>query len=355
MANRFPPNHNVDLREDKLVQPELTPVMLELAPLVPEQVLPKEEEDPKEEEFEEEEEPQEEEEFKDDMDMDFYDEMDGLEVIHPYEVEAGSFLSPPGPDSEPKDETVPTGRSTHQLLPPVRRFSERPRDATTVLVAHLDPDDPYVSAATGVPIVHEETLSPELRGSPRDSQMSAAAIERLVTNKVTEAISADSATKVNASGAGGSRGTCGPAEAPVVRECTFIRFMKCNLTVFHGTEGVWNSHVATKELEAANRTIWIEMKKLMTKEFFPAEEIQRMEYEKWNLMVKDFNMPAYTQRFNELALLCPKMVLTERKKIEAYIWGLTENIKGEVTSSKPTILNEALQMAHTLMEQKAHA
>ncbi|GKE29506.1 hypothetical protein Tco_1444890 [Tanacetum coccineum] len=53
--------------------------------------------------------------------------------------------------------------TTHALL-------RRPRDATTVPVSHLDPDDPCVFAATGVPIIHEETLSPELRGSPRDSQ-----------------------------------------------------------------------------------------------------------------------------------------------------------------------------------------
>ncbi|GJW95464.1 putative reverse transcriptase domain-containing protein [Tanacetum coccineum] len=66
-------------------------------------------------------------------------------------------------------------------------------------------------------------------------------------------------------------------------------------------------------------------------------------------------MPAYTQRFNELALLCPELVPTERKKINAYIWGLIDNIKGEVTSSKPTSLNEGVLMAYTLMEQKAHA
>ncbi|GKC83100.1 putative reverse transcriptase domain-containing protein [Tanacetum coccineum] len=97
------------------------------------------------------------------------------------------------------------------------------------------------------------------------------------------------------------------------------------------------------------------MKKLLTEEFCPAEEIQRMEHEVWNLKVKDFNMPADTQRFHELALLCPEMVLTERKKIDAYIRGLTDNIKGEVTSSKTTSLNEVVRMTHTLMEQKVHA
>nr|GFB52043.1 putative reverse transcriptase domain-containing protein [Tanacetum cinerariifolium] len=41
--------------------------------------------------------------------------------------------------------------------------------------------------------------------------------------------------------------------------------------------------------------------------------------------------------------------------VEAYIRGLSENIKGEVTSSKPATLNKAVWMAHTLMEQKVKA
>ncbi|GKF39292.1 hypothetical protein Tco_0119353, partial [Tanacetum coccineum] len=60
-------------------------------------------------------------------------------------------------------------------------------------------------------------------------------------------------------------------------------------------------------------------------------------------------------RFNELALMCPRMVELERVKVDAYIQGLTDNIKGEVTSSKPANLNEALCMAHKLMEQKSQA
>ncbi|GJT98649.1 putative reverse transcriptase domain-containing protein [Tanacetum coccineum] len=93
----------------------------------------------------------------------------------------------------------------------------------------------------------------------------------------------------------------------------------------------------------------------MTEEFCPIEEIQRMEHELWNLKVKDFDISTYTQRFHELVQLCPEMVLTERKKIKAYIRGLTDNIKGTVIGSKPTSLNEAVRMAHALMEQKAQA
>ncbi|GJU56488.1 putative reverse transcriptase domain-containing protein [Tanacetum coccineum] len=186
----------------------------------------------------------------------------------------------------------------------------------------------------------------------------------------------------------------GPNVAPIARECTFADFMKCSPTTFRGNEGAvgvirwiektemvftvskctegnkvvfaaatfqdraltwWNSQVATSGMEAVTRKIWAEMKVMMTEEFCPPEEIQRMEYELWNLRVKDTDISSYTTRFNELALLCPGMVFTEQKKVEAYIHGLSENIKGEVTSSEPTTMNKAVRMAHTLMEQKVKA
>nr|GEU76375.1 reverse transcriptase domain-containing protein [Tanacetum cinerariifolium] len=74
-----------------------------------------------------------------------------------------------------------------------------------------------------------------------------------------------------------------------------------------------------------------------------------------NLKVKEYDVVAYTQRFNELALMCPRMVESEQVKVDAYIRGLTDNIKCEVTYSKPVDLNEAVRMAHKLMEQKSIA
>ncbi|GJV34077.1 putative retrotransposon protein [Tanacetum coccineum] len=49
------------------------------------------------------------------------------------------------------------------------------------------------------------------------------------------------------------------------------------------------------------------------------------------------------------------MVEPERVKVDVYIRGLTDNIKGEVTSSKPANLNEAVRMAHKLMDHKSQA
>ncbi|GJX46481.1 putative reverse transcriptase domain-containing protein [Tanacetum coccineum] len=100
---------------------------------------------------------------------------------------------------------------------------------------------------------------------------------------------------------------------------------------------------------------WTEMKQLMTVEFCLIEEIQCMGHELWNLRVKEYEIVTYTQRFNELALMFPRMVEPKRVKVDAYIRGLTDNIKGEVTLSKPVDLNEAVRMAHKLMEQKSQA
>ncbi|GJR81212.1 putative reverse transcriptase domain-containing protein [Tanacetum coccineum] len=67
------------------------------------------------------------------------------------------------------------------------------------------------------------------------------------------------------------------------------------------------------------------------------------------------NIASYTERFNELALLCPDVVPNEKKKVELDIKGLPEISKGETTSSRPATLNEAVRMTHALMEQKIQA
>ncbi|GJS94307.1 putative reverse transcriptase domain-containing protein [Tanacetum coccineum] len=176
----------------------------------------------------------------------------------------------------------------------------------------------------------------------------------MILKSVNAAIAAERARHANAGNdARGSGVVRGQDVVPIILECTFARFMKCNPTVFHSTEEAWNSKVATMGLETVNRIPWTEMKQLMTVEFCPVEYIQRMEHELWNLRVTEYDIVAYTQRFNELALMCPRMVKPESVKVDAYIRGLSKNIKREVTSSKPTNLNEAVRMTYKLMEQKS--
>ncbi|GJT43821.1 putative reverse transcriptase domain-containing protein [Tanacetum coccineum] len=97
------------------------------------------------------------------------------------------------------------------------------------------------------------------------------------------------------------------------------------------------------------------VKAMMTTEYCPATEIQRMEQELWTLTLKGDDIEAYNNRFHELALMCHELVPTEKKKIERYIRGFPERIKGNITSSKPATLHEAINMARELVEQLVQA
>ncbi|GJX49715.1 putative reverse transcriptase domain-containing protein [Tanacetum coccineum] len=173
---------------------------------------------------------------------------------------------------------------------------------------------------------------------PKSTPMTQATICRMINGNVESAIAAERARHANVGndvrGSGPARGQ---DAAPAAHEGTFAGFMKCNPTAFREGKKVrfaaatlqgpaltwWNAKVATIGLETVNQIPWTEMKKLMTAEFCPIEQIQRMEHELWNLKVKEYNIVAYTQRFNELALMCPRIVEQERVKVDAYIWGLT--------------------------------
>ncbi|GKD61867.1 reverse transcriptase domain-containing protein [Tanacetum coccineum] len=117
----------------------------------------------------------------------------------------------------------------------------------------------------------------------------------------------------------------------------------------------WNTHMKTVGIDAAYHTSWTELKKMMTTEYSPRNEVQKLEAELWKLTVKGTDIAGYTKRFQKLSLLCSGMVPGEEKMIERYIWGLTEKIEGNVTSSRPTKLSVAIRMSHKLMDQIVRA
>nr|GFA99506.1 hypothetical protein [Tanacetum cinerariifolium] len=192
--------------------------------------------------------------------------------------------------------------------------------------------------AINVPIEDEKSHMSELRESPRDPYVDAA-------------IATEQERKANVrNDASGSRLARSHDAAPIVHECTFAGFIKCNPAVFRGVEGAVELRIwfeKTKSVFEINECA--EGKKVK----FAAATLERPALTWWKIKVKEYNVLAYTQRFNELALMYPRMVEPERVKVDAYIWGLMDNIKGKVTSSKPVDLNEAVCMAHKLMEQKS--
>nr|GFA27734.1 hypothetical protein [Tanacetum cinerariifolium] len=185
---------------------------------------------------------------------------------------------------------------------------------------------------------------------PKSAPLTQAAIRRMIKDA---AIAAERARYANAGNdARGSGSVRGQDAAPAIRECTFSEFMKCNPTAFYGTEGAVELQ---RWFEKTENVFEISECAEGKKVKFAVATLQGPALTWWNAKVKEYNIVAYTQRFNELALMCPRMVEPKRVKLDAYIWGLTNNIKGEVTSSKPANLNEAMHMVHKLMEHKSQA
>ncbi|GJW92190.1 putative reverse transcriptase domain-containing protein [Tanacetum coccineum] len=136
----------------------------------------------------------------------------------------------------------------------------------------------------------------------------------------------------------------------VALECTYNDFLKCQPLNFKGTEGVvgltqwfermksvfhisncivgnqvnyatctllgnaltwWNSHVKTVGHDAAYGMLSVLCGSgtalTPTDKYCPRGEIKKLEIEIWNLKVKGTDVVSYTQRFQELALLCGRM------------------------------------------------
>nr|GEU63757.1 putative reverse transcriptase domain-containing protein [Tanacetum cinerariifolium] len=83
--------------------------------------------------------------------------------------------------------------------------------------------------------------------------------------------------------------------------------------------------------------------------------------ERWNqystlavvpLKIKGNDVAAYTQHIQELALMCTKFLTDETKKVDKYISGLPYNIHGNVMSARPKTLDDAIELANDLMDQK---
>ncbi|GJT83716.1 putative reverse transcriptase domain-containing protein, partial [Tanacetum coccineum] len=137
-------------------------------------------------------------------------------------------------------------------------------------------------------------------------------------------------------------------DRPVARECTYQDFMKYQPLSFKGAEGVvglirWSEKMETvfHISNCPERYQVKELLKLMTEVYCPRNEIQKMETELWNLSVKNNDMATYTQRFQELTMMCTKMVLEEEDQVEKFIEGLPDNIQGNVNAAEPTRLQDA--------------
>ncbi|GJY04366.1 putative reverse transcriptase domain-containing protein [Tanacetum coccineum] len=116
----------------------------------------------------------------------------------------------------------------------------------------------------------------------------------------------------------------------------------------------WNSHKRIIGVDVAYAINWAELLRLMTEMYCPRNEIQKIETELWNLTVKGNDLTAYTQRFQELILLCTRMIPDEEDRVERFIGGLPENIQGNIIAVNPARLQDAIHIVNQLMDKKLH-
>ncbi|GKE05061.1 reverse transcriptase domain-containing protein [Tanacetum coccineum] len=113
-----------------------------------------------------------------------------------------------------------------------------------------------------------------------------------------------------------------------------------------------NAYKRTIRAYAAFTVSWRELMKLMTEVYCRRNEIQKIESELWNLTVKNNDLASYTQGFQELTMMCDKMVPKEEDQVEKFIGGLPDNIQGNVIIAEPTRLQYDVRIANNLMDQK---
>nr|GEU32202.1 reverse transcriptase domain-containing protein [Tanacetum cinerariifolium] len=98
-----------------------------------------------------------------------------------------------------------------------------------------------------------------------------------------------------------------------------VKYATC--TLLNSALTWWNSHKRTIGADAAFSMSWRELIKLMAKVYCPRTRIQKMESELWNLTVKNNDLAAYTQRFQNLTMMYTKMVPEEEDRVEKFIEG----------------------------------
>ncbi|GJX55670.1 putative reverse transcriptase domain-containing protein [Tanacetum coccineum] len=237
--------------------------------------------------------------------------------------------------------------------------------------------------------------APRTRTSPATATtpMTDVAIKALISRGMADALAEHEIQRNNNLNGDESQGSKSGITRPVrpTRECTYTNFLKCQPMNFKGTEGVvrltqwferietvfsisncavenqvkcatctlhgvaltwWKSHVMTVGQDAAYNVPWNTLMKMMTAKYCPRNEIKKLEMEIWELKVKGTDLASYTQRFQELALLCGRMFPEESDKIKKYVGGLPDMIHGSVMASKPKTMQDAVEFATELMDKK---
>ncbi|GKD54673.1 putative reverse transcriptase domain-containing protein [Tanacetum coccineum] len=146
------------------------------------------------------------------------------------------------------------------------------------------------------------------------------------------------------------------------RPCYYADFMKCQPLNFKGTKGVVG---LTRWIEKMEPVFNISGCAIENQVKFATCTLLDAVLTWWNGQIRTLGPEAYvitweglkkkmTDKYYplELTLICTKFCANETKKINKYICGLPDNIYRNVKSSKPKTLDETIELANDLMDQK---
>ncbi|GJZ72852.1 reverse transcriptase domain-containing protein [Tanacetum coccineum] len=212
------------------------------------------------------------------------------------------------------------------ILPP--SLISPPKDAET-------PVESPIQISPSSSVGSSSLMPPKRTSTSAAPAMTRAAIRQLVADNVDAALEAQAATMAIFS------------HRNYTEDCK-VKFSIGTLT--KDALSWWNSYAKPIGIEQADKIAWTELKRLLTNKYYPRTKVKKMEDKFYNLVVKGNDLKTYARRFQELTVLCPNMVPNNEKLKEAFIGGLPRSIEGNVTASKPQILEEAITITQKLMD-----
>nr|GFA38822.1 putative reverse transcriptase domain-containing protein [Tanacetum cinerariifolium] len=255
-----------------------------------------EEEEPEEEPVDDDDDDVEEEEVEENEDADM-EEDDDAEIIFPYEVQGDQTPSP-------RDESS-AGHGD--------QFDAHPNPQPRNMNGHVDDHDDEEEDDENEDVDIEEDDDAEII-FPYEVQgdqslimppkpMSEARMREIIRDQFATSMNEFMANMNNRAGGSGGAGSSGGAGRSGGTGGnagrTGVRDAGPTVPELTGTKAMG--------IEAPNNTPWSEVRKWMTEEFCHQSVIQRLEQELYNLRMKGMDIDGYTNRFHELALLCPRM------------------------------------------------
>nr|GEW09828.1 putative reverse transcriptase domain-containing protein [Tanacetum cinerariifolium] len=191
--------------------------------------------------------------------------------------------------------------------------------------------------------------------------MTQEAINNLIAQRVTEALAEYETQRNSVVNEDTSHTTrTGPRTVRPIREICVqhqqlhsrnqVKFASC--TLIRSSLTWWNSYMRAVSQEVAYAMPWKTLRQMMIAKYCPRGEIKKLEVELWNLKVKGTDITSYTLRYQELILLCGRMLPEESDEIERYVGRLPEMIRGNVMSYEPKSMHKAIEFANDQMDQK---